>query len=151
MSWHNRKSIPSFQETNACSCSCFSCSCYKDGHYHLRDINMIPNALQNMQMPIVVTFARDTNRRTKPDEEVNEIVSVFCFYGSRMLTTKITMLWKKSLHFEIWRTRSYALYKRSCYTILKREQSPNSILKRQNSKLQVSFALWLAFMWHILD
>ena len=45
----------------------------------------------------------------------------------------------------------YALYKRSCYTIVKREQSPNSILKRQNSKLQVSFALWLAFMWHILD
>ena len=61
------------------------------------------------------------------------------------------MLWNTSLYFEIRQTRSYALYKRSCYTIVKREQSPNSILTRQNKKLQVSFALWLDFMWHIFD
>ena len=113
--------------------------------------NLCNNPENSKLMSTMHKHCYDMKAQTDNAEHINDNRLVFCFYGSRIQTTKITMLWKKSLHFEIWRTRSYALYKRSCYSIVKREQSPNSILKRQNSKLQVSFALWLAFMWHILD
>ena len=118
--------------------------------------NLCNNPENSKLMSTTHKHCYDMKAQTDNAEDINDnrfSILFLCrrFYGLRIQTTKITMLWKKSQHFEIWQTRSYALYKRSCYTIVKREQSPNSILKRQNSKLQVSFALWLAFMWHILD
>ena len=88
----------------------------------------------------------DMKAQTDNAEHINDNRFSILFLWVKDSNNKDNNAWKNSLHFEIWRTRSYALYKRSCYTIVKREQSPNSILKRQNSKLQVSFALWLAFM-----
>ena len=48
-------------------------------------------------------------------------------------------------NYDLRSLQTFLLYYRETGTI------PNSSLKRQNSKLQGSFALWLAFMRHILD
>ena len=77
--------------------------------------------------------------QTADAEHINDNRFSILFLWVKDSNKKDNNALEKISTFRIWRTRSYALYKRSCHTIVKREQSPKSILKRQKSKLQVSF------------
>ena len=78
--------------------------------------NLCNNPENSKLMSTAHKHCYDMKAQTDNAEDINDNRFSILFLWVTDSNNKDNSALEKSLHFEIWRTRSYALYKRSCYT-----------------------------------